>query len=82
MQRVLEKYSSLFSHDGTWCTVLADAGTGTVDSLEAVDVRPGQVRDRMLDAGAPEEDALAVERALQPLEGVPATHGGYVAEEC
>jgi hypothetical protein len=89
MQKVLEKYSSLFSHDGTWCTVLADAGTGTVDSLEAVDVRPGQVRDRMLDAGAPEEDALAVERAMQPLEGVPnpvarfvlAHNGQVVADE-
>lgn len=71
MQTVLEKYSRLFSQDGTWCTVLADAGTGTVDSLEATDIRPGQVRDRMLDAGAPAADARAVEQALQPLEGFP-----------
>jgi hypothetical protein len=89
MQTVLKKYSDVFNQDGTWCTVLADAGTGTVDSLEALDVRPGQVRDRMLDAGAPEEDARAVEQALQPLEGIPnpvarfvlAHNGQVVADE-
>lgn len=71
MNSTLERFSKLLEKDGTWCTVLADAGTGTVDSLEAADVRPGQIRDALLAAGAAKADAQAVERAVQPLEGVP-----------
>ncbi|WP_458112296.1 hypothetical protein M1D88_18960 [Arthrobacter sp. R1-13] len=70
MNSTLERFSKLLEKDGTWCTVLADAGTGTVDSLEAADVRPGQIRDALLAAGAAKADAQAVEQAIQPLEGV------------
>lgn len=71
MNSTLDRFSKLLEKDGTWCTVLADAGTGTGDSLEAADVRPGQIRDALLAAGAANADAKAVEKAIQPMEGVP-----------
>lgn len=67
----LSKYSKLFEGNGTWCTVLTDAGTGTVNSLEAADLRPERIRDELLAAGASKADAHAVEQAVKPLEGVP-----------
>ncbi|MBT2523283.1 Vms1/Ankzf1 family peptidyl-tRNA hydrolase [Arthrobacter sp. ISL-28] len=65
----LTGYSGLYGKEGPWCTVLADVGTGTVDSLEALDVRPGQIRDALLASGASKDDAAAAEDALRPAEG-------------
>ena len=48
MPNDLTGYAELYGNEGRWCTVLADVGTGTVDSLEALDVRPGQIRDALL----------------------------------
>jgi hypothetical protein len=71
MNGPLEKYAPLFGKTGTWCTVLADAGTGTVVSQESVDVRPAQVADALRAAGAEDADARAAEEALRPEEGLP-----------
>jgi hypothetical protein len=71
MAVALSKYSKLFDGNGAWCTVLTDAGTGTVDSLQAADARPERIRDGLLAAGASKADAEAVEQAVQPVEGVP-----------
>lgn len=78
MSMTLSKYSKLFETGGTWCTVLTDAGPGTVDSLEAADVRPAHIRDELLAAGAGKEDAKAVEDAVRPMEGVPSPVARFV----
>lgn len=69
MQNDLAGYAELYGKGGSWCTILADVGTGTVDSLEALDVRPGQIRDALLASGASKDDAAAAEEALRPAEG-------------
>jgi len=48
------------------------AETGTVDSLEAGDVRPTNVRNALAGLGASKDDVDAMEEALQPATGEPA----------
>jgi hypothetical protein len=48
----LKEYADLYRLPGPWCTAYVDAGTGTVDSLEAADVRPGNVRAQLEAQGA------------------------------
>lgn len=71
MTAVLEKLADYYKQPGVWCTVLADVGTGTVDSLESTDVRPAQIKDALQEAGAPKEDARVAEEAIQPVPGEP-----------
>lgn len=57
---------------GPWCTVYVDASTGTVDTLEAKDVRPGNVSAALEAAGASPEDVAAASAAATSPAGRPA----------
>lgn len=74
----LKEYAELYRLGGPWCTAYVDAGTGTVDTLEAADVRPGNIRATLEAAGAPPEDLDAMEQALQPEAGVPSPVSRFV----
>jgi hypothetical protein len=74
----LKAYADLLRLPGPWCTAYVDAGTGTVDTLEAADVRPGNTRTALEAAGASEADLDAIEQALQPEPGVPAPVSRFV----
>lgn len=74
----LKAYADLCRLPGPWCTAYVDAGTGTVDTLEAGDVRPGNARTRLEAQGATSADADAMERALQPAAGTPSPVSRYV----
>lgn len=74
----LKEYAELYRLGGPWCTAYVDAGTGTVDTLEAADVRPGNIRATLEAAGAPTADLDAMEQALQPEAGVPSPVSRFV----
>ena len=74
----LKEYAELYRLGGPWCTAYVDAGTGTVDTLEAADVRPGNIRATLEAAGAPPADLDAMEQALQPEAGVPSPVSRFV----
>ena len=78
MTTSLKAYADLCRLPGPWCTAYVDAGTGTVDTLEAGDVRPGNVRTQLEAQGAAAADLDAVEQALRPAAGVPAPVARYV----
>ncbi|MEW1810727.1 Vms1/Ankzf1 family peptidyl-tRNA hydrolase [Pseudarthrobacter phenanthrenivorans] len=79
----LAAYKHLYRLPGPWCTAYVDAGTGTVDSLEAGDVRAGNTRAQLEAQEASPADIDAMERALKPATGAPSpvcrfvlVHGG------
>ncbi|TLM88306.1 Vms1/Ankzf1 family peptidyl-tRNA hydrolase [Pseudarthrobacter sp. NamE5] len=74
----LKEYADLYRLPGPWCTAYVDAGTGTVDTLEAADVRPGNTRAQLEAQGASPADLDAVEQALQPEAGVPSPVSRFV----
>ncbi|TLM70717.1 Vms1/Ankzf1 family peptidyl-tRNA hydrolase [Pseudarthrobacter sp. NamB4] len=74
----LKDYADLYRLPGPWCTAYVDAGTGTVDTLEAADVRPGNTRAQLEAQGASFADLDAVEQALQPEAGAPSPVSRYV----
>jgi hypothetical protein len=74
----LKEYAELYRLGGPWCTAYVDAGTGTVDTLEAADVRPGNIRAALEAAGASPADLDAMEQALQPETGVPSPVSRFV----
>jgi hypothetical protein len=74
----LKEYADLYRLPGPWCTAYVDAATGTVDTLEASDVRPGNVRGQLESQGAAAADLDAMEQALQPEAGVPAPVSRFV----
>jgi Bacterial archaeo-eukaryotic release factor family 2 len=74
----LKEYAELYRLGGPWCTAYVDAGTGTVDTLEAADVRPGNIRAALEAAGASPADLDAMEQALQPEAGVPSPVSRFV----
>ena len=74
----LKRYSDLYRLPGPWCTAYVNAGTGTVDTLEAGDVQPGNVRTRLEAEGAAPPDCDAVEQAITPAAGVPAPVARFV----
>ncbi|MHC6593898.1 baeRF2 domain-containing protein [Arthrobacter sp. C152] len=74
----LKAYADLCRLSGPWCTAYVDAGTGTVDTLEAGDVRPGNVRSRLEAQGAAAADLDAMEQAIRPAAGVPAPVARFV----
>jgi hypothetical protein len=74
----LKEYADLYRLPGPWCTAYVDAATGTVDTLEAADVRPGNVRRQLESQGAAVADLDAMEQALQPGAGVPAPVSRFV----
>lgn len=78
MTSSLKEYADLYRLPGPWCTAYLDAGTGTVDTLEAADVRPGNVRGQLESQGAAAADLDAMEQALQPEAGVPAPVSRFV----
>jgi hypothetical protein len=65
----LKEYAGLYRKRGPWCLVYAEASTGTVDTLEAADVRPGNARAALAAERASKEDLDAVEAALVPATG-------------
>ena len=78
MTTSLQKYADLYRLPGPWCTAYVDAGTGTVDSLEAGDVRPGNARGQLEAQGATSADIDAMEQALKPATGVPSPVSRFV----
>ncbi|RDV09967.1 hypothetical protein DXK94_10210 [Arthrobacter sp. RT-1] len=74
----LKEYADLYKLPGPWCTAYVDAGTGTVDTLEAADVRPGNARAQLEAQGASAADLDAVEQSLQPEAGIPAPVSRFV----
>jgi hypothetical protein len=74
----LKEYANLYRLPGPWCSAYVDAGTGTVDTLEAADVRPGNIRAALEAQGASPADLDAMEQALQPETGVPAPVSRFV----
>ncbi|MGN7202346.1 baeRF2 domain-containing protein [Arthrobacter sp. SAFR-044] len=71
MTTSLQIYADLYRTPGPWCTAYVNAGTGTVDTLEAGDVRPGNTRAQLEAKGATPADIEAMEQALKPAAGVP-----------
>ena len=78
MTRSLKEHADRYRLPGPWCTAYVDAGTGTVDTLEADDVRPGNVRAALEAQGASAADLDAVEQALQPEAGIPSPVSRFV----
>ena len=78
MTTSLQKYADLYRIPGPWCTAYVDAGTGTVDTLEAGDVRPGNTRAQFEAQGATPADVDAMEQALQPAAGIPSPVSRFV----
>ncbi|TDT81915.1 hypothetical protein DFO47_103573 [Arthrobacter sp. AG258] len=74
----LEAYAHLFRLQGPWCTAYVAAGTGTVDTLEAGDVRPGNAQTRLEAQGATSADIQAMGQVLTPAAGVPAPASRFV----
>lgn len=78
MTSSLQKFAGLYRLPGPWCTAYVDAGTGTVDSLEAGDVRPGNTHAQLEAQGAAAADIDAMEQALQPATGMPSPVARFV----
>lgn len=78
MTTSLQKYADLYRLSGPWCTAYVAAGTGTVDSLEAGDVRPGNTQAQLEAQGAASADIEAMEQALQPAAGLPSPVSRFV----
>lgn len=74
----LKEYADLYRLPGPWCTAYVDAGTGTVDTLEAADVRPANTRAALEAQGASPADLDAMEEALQPETGLPSPVSRFV----
>jgi hypothetical protein len=74
----LTQYAELYRQPGPWCMAYVDASTGTVDSLEAADARPGNIRAALAAQGAGEDDLDAIEAAVQPARGEPSPTSRFV----
>lgn len=74
----LEAYADLYRLPGPWCTAYVAAGTGTVDTLEAGDVRQGNAQAQLEAQGATSADIEAMEQALKPAAGVPSPASRFV----
>lgn len=71
MTRQLHEFADLYRRKGPWCTAYIDASAGTVDGLEAAEVRPLDVRKALAQQGASPEDQEAAETAVLPADGLP-----------
>ena len=78
MTENLHKYAELYRKQGPWCTAYFNAGAGTVDGLEAAEVRPGNIREALAQQGAPAADLVAMEQATAPAQGQPAPVSRFV----
>ncbi|MDN3481258.1 Vms1/Ankzf1 family peptidyl-tRNA hydrolase [Arthrobacter sp. APC 3897] len=78
MAENLRKYAGLYRKSGPWCAAYVDAGAGTVEGLEAAEVRPGNVRNAAAAQGAPPADLEAIETAVDPARGVPGPVSRFV----
>ena len=78
MTEHLHKYADLYRQPGPWCVAYVDAGAGTVEGMEAAEVRPGNVRAALAAQGAPVQDQEAMEVAVAPAYGVPAPVSRFV----
>ncbi|MCU1512053.1 MAG: hypothetical protein JWO34_1893 [Arthrobacter sp.] len=74
----LTEYADLYRQPGPWCVAYVDASAGTVDSLEAADVQPGNVRAALAGQGAAKDDLDAIEEALRPATGEPSPVSRFV----
>lgn len=70
--------AALLRTPGPWCTVHVDVSTGTVDSLEAVDVLNEHIQETLSAAGAAKEDAAVAGALTWRAEGVPGPCSRYV----
>ncbi|MBD8042642.1 hypothetical protein H9638_02330 [Arthrobacter sp. Sa2BUA2] len=71
MTRQLHEFADLYRRKGPWCLAYVDASAGATDSLEAAEVRPGDVRKALAKQGAPPQDQEAAETAVLPADGYP-----------
>jgi len=78
MTRKLHEFADLYRRSGPWCVAYIDASAGNVDSLEAAEVRPVDVRKALAQQGAPAEDQEAAETAVLPAEGYPSPVSRYL----
>lgn len=78
MSNRLSEFAELYRLSGPWCVAYVDASTGTVDSLEAGDVQPENVRNALAGQGASKEDLEAIEQAIRPATGEPSPVSRFV----
>ncbi|MGW9405102.1 baeRF2 domain-containing protein [Arthrobacter sp. NPDC055585] len=71
MTRKLHEFADLYRRRGPWCAAYLDASAGNVDSLEAAEVRPVDVRRALAKQGASPQDQEAAETAVLPADGFP-----------
>ena len=76
--RALEQYADLLRGEGPWCTIHADVSTGTVDTLEAMDVLGDNIARALADAGADKDSTTAAERLTWAAKGMPAPVSRFV----
>ena len=74
----LAEYADVFRQPGPWCLAYVQASTGTVDTLEAGDVLPGNVRTALAAQGASNADLDAMEEAVRPAAGEPSRVSRFV----
>lgn len=78
MTGLVHEVAELFRKEGPWCTIHLDVSTGTVDTLEAMDLAGDHVRETLLAAGASKEDAAAAAAIQWRAEGLPAPVSRFV----
>ncbi|WP_104160937.1 Vms1/Ankzf1 family peptidyl-tRNA hydrolase [Arthrobacter sp. ZGTC212] len=78
MTEKLHRFADLYRKSGPWCVAYVDAGAGTVEGMEAAEVRPGNVRNAAAAQGAPPADLEALETAVDPARGVPGPVSRFV----
>ena len=78
MTRKLHEFADLYRRKGPWCLAYIDASAGAADSLEAAEVRPGDVRKALAKQGAPPQDQEAAETAVLPADGFPSPVSRYL----
>lgn len=73
-----DRLTELLRMPGPWCTVHVGVGTGTVDSLEAMDLLGGRIQETLAAAGASKEDVKTAAALTWRAEGMPGPCSRYV----
>ncbi len=73
-----ERLADVLHLPGPWCTVHVGASTGTVDSLEAMDLLDERIQETLAAAGAGKDDVAAAAAVTWRAEGVPAPCSRFV----
>lgn len=78
MTEHLSRFADLYRKQGPWCLAYVDASAGGAEGAEAAEVRPGEVRAALAQQGAPAQDLVAMEAAVDPARGLPAPISRFV----